>query len=574
MPSSHPSPSLPPLAAHARARRKKVWLRVAMMIVAMGLGGWLRLADLEHAGPILWDDAYMQLEARFFASGAAAVAESAARWREERRSGQDLWKLDAEVARVRAATQGQPPFYGRPAHTAATLAAMAVLGDVPFAACVASAVLGWLTIPLAGRLGERLGAGLGERAGAIAGPVTTLALAFAPYHVLYSREGFSEGASLFFVGIALNLYLRSRDRLAAEPLRGTALAGAALGLMILGHARWAILAPLVVALELEGWRAARLPFDRVVARMARLAFFAGLPLLAAELPYYGVLLLDRRLAAPLPVHTYLEQNLYQFALGSGGGLNPGNWPTYPYLFSQVNGFGWCAALVVGLAGCAVWARGAARLLPLLLLAIPGALFSVSRVAHMRYGVVLTFAAALVIGVGVAALLAERSARVRLAAAAVGVLVCGEMLHHALELRSARYAWPAAIAWLREHGSVRHVSTQAFVSEVYTSGTAAAFVPDSVDELERLVLDGHRYLVADVAEAALRYNPKFAARFRVYEEAIRGRTPVASFPNPTGRFLQPKFEMNFDFHGTLDFIRSAHERGDDEIRIYDLTAPRR
>ena len=566
-------PSSDSLAASARERRTKVWIRLAMLVVAMGLGGWLRLADLEHAGPILWDDAYMQLEARFFASGAHALAESAARWREERHTGQDLWKLDAEVARIRAATAGEPPFYGRPAHTAATLAAMAVFGDVPFAACLASAVLGWLTIPLAGRLGERLGATLGERAGAIAGPVTTLALAFAPYHVLYSREGFSEGASLFFVGIALNLYLRSRDRLGAEPLRGTALAGVALGVMILGHARWAILGPLVLALEVEGWRAARLPFDRGVARLGRLGFFAALPLLAAEIPYYGVLLLNRRLADPLPVHTYLEQNLYQFALGSGGGTNPANWPTYPYLFSQVNGFGWCAALVVGLVGCAAWARGAARLLPLLLLAIPGALFSMSRVAHMRYGVVLTFAAALVIGVGLAALLAERSPRVRLAAAALGVLVCGEMLGHALTLRATRYAWPDAIAWLRAHGNVRHVSTQAYVSEVYTSGAAAAFVPETIGDLERLVRDGHRYLVADVAEAALRYNPKFAARFAVYEEAIRGRTPVARFANPEGRFLQPKFEMNFDFHGTLEFIRTAHERGDDEIRIYDLTSER-
>ncbi|MBK7972794.1 MAG: hypothetical protein IPK07_05770 [Deltaproteobacteria bacterium] len=375
------------------------------------------------------------------------------------------------------------------------------------------------------------------------------------------------------MGVALNLYLRSRERLAAEPLRGTALAGAALGVMILSHARWAILGPLVLALEVEGWRAARLPFDRLVARLGRLGLFAALPLLAAELPYYGVLLLNRRLASPLPVHTYLEQNLYQFALGSGGGLNPGNWPTYPYLFSQVNGFGWCAALLVGLVGCLAWARGAARILPLLLIAIPGALFSVSRVAHMRYGVVLTFGASLVIGVGIAALVAERSARVRRVAALLGVLVCGEMLGRALELRAWHYGWPQAIEWLRANGSVRHVSTQAYVSEVYTNGVAAAFVPESDEALDRLVRGGHRYLVADVAEAALRYNPKFAARFGVYEEAIQGRTPVASFPNPTGRFLQPKFEMNFDFHGTLEFIRTAHERGDDEIRIYDLTSPR-
>ena len=53
----------------------------------------------------------------------------------------------------------------------------------------------------------------------------------------------------------------------------------------------------------------RLPFDRLVARLGRLGLFAALPLLAAELPYYGVLLLNRRLASPLPVHTYLEQNL-------------------------------------------------------------------------------------------------------------------------------------------------------------------------------------------------------------------------------------------------------------------------
>ncbi len=554
----------------ARAQRSRVRLRLAMLVVAMGVGGWLRLADLQDSGPILWDDAYMQLEARFFTTGARALRASAGRWIDERRTGQDLWKLEPEIARIRAETIGQPPFYGRPAHTAATVALMGLVGDVPFVACLASALLGWLTIPLAGRLAERLGARFG--AGEIAAPITTLALAFAPYHVLYSREGFSEGASLFFVGVALNLYLRSRERLETEPIRGVPLAGLSLGLMLLSHARWAILGPLFLALEIEAWRTGTLPFDRFLARIGRFALFAALPLAAAELPYYGVLLLNRRLASPLPVHTYLEQNLYQFALGSGGGLNPSNWPTYPYLLTQVNGWLWVGALVVGLLGC-VRARGVARLLPLGLLAIPAALFSVSRVAHMRYGVVLTFAGAIAIGVGIAALLHDRSTRVRRVALVLGVLACGEMLARAVELRSSRYAWPQAIAWMRAHGGVRHVSTQAYVSEVYTSGEAARFIPDTEAELDRLVRIGHRYLVADVAEAALRYNPKFADRFRVYESAIRGRTPVAEFPNPSGRFLQPKFEMNFDFQGTLDFIRTAAERGDDRIRIYDLTTPR-
>ena len=67
-------------------------------------------------------------------------------------------------------------------------------------------------------------------------------------------------------------------------------------------------------------------------------------------------------------------------------------------------------------------------------------------------------------------------------------------------------------------------------------------------------------------------PKLAERFAVAERAMAGREPVATFPAPEGPFLQPKFELNFDFHNTLAFNEEAPERGANQIRIYDLTDP--
>lgn len=172
-----------------------------------------RFAAIREAGPFVWDDGIHLLEGRWLETGAVALAKSIERFRTERRSGEDVWRLDPELTFLTNETQGMPLYFPRPLQSLAVAAALHATGGADWSGALVSAIAGVLTVALVTALGVRL---FGVRAGAFAG----VALALSGWHVAYSRMAFAESLSVLLATASLACVIRPDGVLGTRRLVG------------------------------------------------------------------------------------------------------------------------------------------------------------------------------------------------------------------------------------------------------------------------------------------------------------------------------------------------------------------
>ncbi|MCA9771737.1 MAG: glycosyltransferase family 39 protein [Myxococcales bacterium] len=577
--------------------------RGAAVVVALAaitaLGGTLRFMERESMGPYLIDDGYYLLEGQFFYQTAKSLIESAERKLEERRTGVDLWKRDAEIARIRGeiGKLAEVPklAYARPLTSLSCAVSMALGGGPkPWTGGVMAAFYGTLTIPLLFLL-------LWRNYNLRAGLFGALLLAVSGLHIQYSRAGLAETPSTFFLVASLLFYTLSLKIRPDRSLPRAFLAGIFWGVAIVAQDRWILMTALLVVGEGYLWfrtrRDGEFTWGLRAARMAAIAIGVGLPILAMEIPYYGAMIVLRNLGYALPFPTYLEGLLYHLAWGYSGATNTmiGSVPwfawsnvlVFPYLFAaEIGPVG--VLLAIGGLVVALRDRSPRAMVLVLWLLVPLVYYTKSR-AVARYETIMIPAMAALGGVFLADLgwMRERSAALKNwrphgsgATAVVTALILTGLIPSFVVIRWAHGGYPAAIARIPidDH---QLLSTEALGSGYLVGLDHLQLEPPlSVDELRAMYARGVRYFLVDLWRY---YHDEVIVRSTGYEmpadhplrkmlaviKAIEAKTePIIVEPNPFVSHMGSVLEANFDFMASWYFYKH-HPQGAGEIRVYDL-----
>ncbi len=560
-----------------------------LLAAALLYGGWLRFDRVTDREPFISDEADYIGEALFLKSAACALLDSARLFLEERRSGEDLWKKEEQARAFQEALQGHPPAMGRPGHVIFIALAMGIVRDPIAAAPATAAVFGTLSIVLVFLLGRGL---YRPWVGALAAAF----LAVSPYHVWYSRSGFAEADTVFFLLLTLWLYLlghkRSSSWLAAA-------SGLAAGIGFVVHHRFALF--LGFLWFLEGFLAVTRRGPETRARLGRfcllnVAFL--LPILSIEAVYHVALVAFQAAGQVMPAATYFTQLLVVSTYIRYNNLIPyrhffewQNFLTYPYLLWIVEGplvFVFFAGGVASL----VRRRGFAGLIVGLLLVGPILFYSYMDASARFISVSIPFlaiAAGLFLVEAVAwagRMGAAQQKGACLAAGALILLQAGIGLQHTRKMLAWEAGYREAFAWIRAASEgapapPRAICSYPHFSQLYLGRQGSAKMPSSEEKLRARYEEGFRYVV--LADFLLYYLKRLEApalaRLPVAEAAkgsadlagkiASGQAPVHVVPCSFCLCPMNILEINLQFRESLRFMESAPARGLGPIRIYDL-----
>jgi len=588
--------------------------RLAILLLILLAGAFLRFHHLTGYEPFIADEAAYHLEARYVLSLATHSVEVLRLKLQERNSGQDLITREEVRRRYTEELDGRPPWYARPLHIVFLALAMTLWSpEEVWLGGLVSAVFGTLSILLIYGLGVRL---FGPTAGLLAAAL----FALCGYQVTYCHTGLTEQDSLFFLLLAGLLHVCGKDRpdsgrsvpagerslngdegrvegrtAAGRRLgRGTFLflTGLALGTCFATHYRMltSILAFFFWEAFLQPWPGLDGRRERIrkrIACMGVLASGVALPIVLMEFPWYLLTLFYHRFLQSLPPwHTYGEQLLVQTLvsihtnlLSTQKAFGLSNLLTYPYLLWKLSG----PLLPAALCGALIFSylrRSAADLWTLVLFFVPFFLSTLLQ-PRARYACsFLAFGSLLV-----ASALCSPGGRL----SGVSHLLRG-MLIAALLVCGARYSWKAgesrmsyghAMDFLRSQGTMKHLSTYPLVSQVYAGveQVPSEWPPPSEEELRRIYEGGTRFLLVDafkdlasffLGQYALDTKPGFQERIRLLDRLEASLQPVFVTENLHLRPLRNIFEVNHNFLQTLAYYRRmAAIAGVRTIRIYDL-----
>ncbi len=578
-------------------REPSRWVVAIALGACVVFGGAIRVKlVLENTSPLyLWDDAVIHLEVQYLDGIVEAIEQAVVHLCEERRTGQDVFRVADEVAHFRHVVRGVPPTFGRPLHDLAALATYELNRPLGIAAAglwavpLTSAIAGTLTIPLAFLLARRLwGTSAGLRAAAI--------LAASGGHVLYSIEGFSEALLTLVLFAALLVHARSRAALVANPhrpWRGALTLGLVLGTGMLVHFRFAVLAGVFGISELVTLGRSPSFRKRAWGRVIRIGAGIAAMMLLAELPYYLLMLAAKNRGIAVQPKTYLEQVLFVLApegLGYAGSLvrfHLQNLLTYPYALWYLSGIVVPMLAVAGLARAVAWSRRAERAAAdadlarvadvtgtlIAVFVLPVVFYSLT-IPLLRYGAT-SFALAPVLAAAGLGWIEERALRPD---AALRVWILPVILAAALADTSVRTfpriaeenGYRASVS--SSGGRVRHVTTTPPLSWALAGMGSTDVVPKGESALEAaqaLVARGTRYAVIDSLVDFMSIDgkgfPDEQHFFRTVEQAC-GPPEIVS--NPFGASRVHDLELNYrPFFETLALPRP--ERRAFQIRVYDL-----
>lgn len=561
-----------------------------LLAAAVLYGGWLRFDRVTDREPFVSDEADYIGEALFLKSAACALRDSVRLFLEERRSGEDLWKKEEQVRAFEEALQGHPPAMGRPGHVLFIALAMGLVEDPIAAAPVAAAVFGTLSIVLVFLLGRLL---YQPWVGALAAAF----LAVSPYHVWYSRSGFAEADTTFFLLLTLWLYLLGHRR--SSPWLAAA-SGLAAGIGFVVHHRFALFLGFLWFLEAFLAVTRRGPETR--ARLGRFCLLNAaflLPIVSIEAVYHLALVGFQAAGKVMPAATYFTQLLVVSTYIRYNNLIPyrhffewQNFLTYPYLLWIIEGPLVFLFFAGGAAGL-VKRRGFAGLIVGLLLVGPILFYSYMDASARFISVSIPF---LAIATGLFLVEAVAWAGRRgaawqrgacLAAGALLLFQAGVGLQHTRKMFAWKAGYREAFAWIRAASqgtpAPRAVCSYPHLSQLYLGGVASAKMPSSEEELRARYEEGFRYVV--LVDFLLYYLKRLEApalaRLPV-AEAARGSADLAGkiaggqepvHVVPCSFCLSPLniLEINLQFRESLRFMESAPARGLGPIRIYDLEA---
>ncbi len=523
-----------------------------------------RFAAIREAGPFVWDDGIHLLEGRWLETGAVALAKSIERFRIERRTGEDVWRLDPELTFLTNETQGMPLYFPRPLHSLTVAAALYATGGADWSGALVSAIAGVLTVALVTALGARL---FGVRAGVLAG----VALALSGWHVAYSRMAFAESSSVLLATAALAWVIRPEGVLRTRRL---VCAGVVWGLGCLAQDR---LLPITLLPVLLAYTRAAPVRGQRAATAARVLVTIGAPIVAlqalAELPYYGAMLALAHFQRALPFPTHVERLLRHYAQGAAiSGIRPENLPTYPFLYARMLGPGLALALVAG-AIAAVRTRDHTLRRLLLWLVLPLAPASLTA-AGARYAAVTLPAAALLGGWALDPVRWPRPLRQRLGDTGGWVLV-GVLIASSVPFAVAPIRWTSghreAMAVVRDSGLRCVLSTDPYVDAVYLDYDVGRvrLPPRSGDDLASAWAAGCGMYAVDAIGAVLRQKDRgIDDVLASFESTVAN--PIA-LPNPGAESILFPFEYNFSFPTTLRYLASAERERAGAIWLYPIGA---
>jgi hypothetical protein len=559
---------------------------VCLLVLILVLGAALRFHDIEERGPSFFDDGIYTLEGKWIHSFPKALVAGFQRKAEEVRLGQDLYSFEEQARRFQEDLRGEPPVWGRPLFSVLTALCMSILGPKVYATNVVSAVFGTLSILGIFLLGRAM---FNERVGLLA----SLLMAISGYHLVYSVTGLSDGSAMFFV--LLGFYFYYRSKVSEREGRGTVstlLAGLGCGLAFTVHDR--MLYVFLVLLLNEGieFLRRREAFRRRVKKVCLMGGAFFFPIVLFEIPYYIGMVVLRHFGKPLPFRTYFEELLTHHIFnfldffsvtlmdvtkipGFGdAGSRLWNFVTYPYLFFQFDGVLLCILFVAGVVAAARQRRYEDRLL-LLWLAIPIFLFSTGLSTNVRYALVF-MPAVFVMAARSVPLFEAYLPRIKLSGRPLGrvLVVAGVVLVvvsgwvASREIREMRCSYSEPVAFLEAHGS-KHVSLQYPVTKAYMGVENVKSPPFTMEKLREYYRQGYRYYLIDFRKFYLKPPYGNTPQGKIVERIETTTEPVFSYRHPC--YTQPcyLFEINVFFQLTRRLVREAHERGLDEILIYDL-----
>ncbi|MCA9774933.1 MAG: glycosyltransferase family 39 protein, partial [Myxococcales bacterium] len=479
---------------------------LGLVILASGLliRGW----KIESKTPFVWDHGIYWLEAQWYTSAAQAWKGSLDRMLEERRTGEDLWKRDQEIQRIRDETTNYMPWAGRPIQPLLMAAGNLIEGDSKLYSGVVvagvSAVLAALAVMLfAWRA-------YGRQAAVIGGLVAV----FSGYSIYYSMQAWLESfMALTFIPIMWFWY-RSLDEDAEHPLGLITVAGFFFGCAFVVSMRVLTMLVLLPILEIIIWwtREPRRPWTLPKRGLCFAGAAAIMPILF-EQPYHLMYLLGQFLGFDVRYPSYWMQAAALISYGATeGGMTPevriGNLPSYFYFLARMD----LPVLILGLAGTvqALKRRTVADGVLLSWFWI-GLLYTTWTNPRARYLTLLTPALYLLIaglfapgGWLATKYRATDFRRVRMSPAiVVAVVVVAAGLYYRWTAEAAtRTCYADAVAFMDAHGGRKHLSTAMEISMVYAGEEnvyppgLGVTPPQSIEELRALYDQGWRYALVD------------------------------------------------------------------------------
>lgn len=567
-------------------------LQRVLFFAILVLGASLRMWQITDRGPYLYDDAVFHAEARWMDDVWKGAKRSLAVKMEEARTGEDLWKFDAEVRKVFGLAQGRVPQFGRPGMDLLIFLMMRLTGSTPYAGPLASATLGSLSLVLVYGVASRL---FGGRAGLLA----MLFAAINGFEIFYDRTGLGETASTFFVLLGLYAQVRAFQAKDAREQLWMIGAGLAWGAAVLTHSRILIQVAIPVFIEVGAWflwKERRWP--EKVARAVVFGLSVLAPLLAMELPYYLSVLVANAWDFPVTWRTYLQVLVRHVMIGAAAVAMPeGAGPTwnallFPYAFWLASGPVFVLAALGGMA-VALRRRSLGDGMLLVWIAVPLAV-ALGAIPRPRYISIALPAFAILAAVGVDWLW-EWASRVdaapgwrrRLPANLVALAMLAGLWRAAWVIDANRDGYREAMAWLDSQGA-RHILFQPPIGVAYRGDMALDREPEyGPEEVRRLYEEeGYRYWVDDIYAETFRDLLESARPFvtdpGVLEKVarldglyaliddLRKMRPVHTVPNPFATNPLVEMEMGSSLRRELEFVREVAPKHA-EIRIYDLKA---
>jgi hypothetical protein len=523
----NPPPALPvgPSAPADPPDRLLAAILAVLTLAVVALGGWLRFSDLPSTQIFRCDEGFYLLEARRIESQVEAVRRIVAKAREEKLRG--LFRLTpAERQELETlASRGLGQVGGRFGHDVYLAIARAWLGEHDWVGAVVGALFGTATLVLVALWGWWLW-------GAAAGLFAAALLAVSAMHLNYSRSTLSETDLAFFVALTLFIYSKSFD--SSRPRLWAALAGVAFGAAFVTNLRAQPIAYAIVLCELV--LRPRQAFVSLVA----FGIGAAVPLVLAELFFYGLFLASGVSGAILTRQTFAMDIVWLALRLQGGVMSPGlaGWSTYP---TYVAGMETPTFALVGLAGAAIaagaWIRTRVpRETPLLVSLVLMGLYWQFAVGlkSARY---LSTALPLVAVLGAVALVhltawiapaTGAAGRRGLVIASLTALVIGTSLPVALARLPAGPSYREVKDFLVAKGATKFAATQPNIFRVWFEDEQVAQV-DSLEDIRRAHAAGYRYYVS----CGQKYLNTSRAAMIEAERELAKTPPLATFPHPRG-----------------------------------------
>lgn len=571
-------------STHARARL----IPFILLGIILAWGGYLRFQGLESRQPRISDEADYLMEAQWVDSLIHTVLDSLATFREERRTGEDLWKQKEQLDRIEASIQGQSPSLARPGHVLLIALTMQFGMDPVLAGAWESAFFGILTVFLLFFFARHL-------YGTWTGLLSSFLLAISAYHVWYSRTGFSEADATFFLLLTVYLYL-----LSTEKDRGIlyGLTGLSAGIGFIVHHRFGLFLCLICVLEF--FRFFRMRSDKTSGKwktqFLTLLFFFSLPALSIEILYHLAMIAFQLLGRPLPCPTYFSQLLFVFGYIRINNLIPyahyftwSNFLTFPYLFWYMDGPLLCLLLVGGIAALCVRRGRSERVLALFFL-FPLFFYSYKN-ANARFACSAIPFAAVSVALFLKILVdgARERERIppgvaRLAIVCLLTVQAGISFAKIHEHDGLSADWRSVMTHLQRTGDVKNISVYPHMSRLYLGADVTTKPPDTQDGLKELFEQGFTSLILTefLEYYAERFDfPEMNGRFPAIQSLLASRLVAKrvdqelepSIQVPCDFCISPLniLEINLNFKKSLAFMRKGRENGYDTIKVYDLKA---